>query len=52
MADAKNVPTKQEPPKKLEQRAQVQKFLGRAKRKPETQAEFFYNVKVIVGVIP
>src|SRR5262245_15560962 len=36
---------KHEPPKELESKAAVQKFLGRAKRTPSDQAEYFYNVK-------
>ena len=48
MADAPKPDAKQgkyEPPKELEQRAAVQKFVGRAKRQPVEQAEYFYNVK-------
>ncbi len=38
-------PAKHEPPKELESRAAVQKFMGRAKRTPVDQAEYFYSVK-------
>ncbi len=37
---------KYEPPKELDAKASVQKFLGRAKRQPVEQAEYFYSVKV------
>src|SRR5438552_13231720 len=36
---------KYEPPKELESKAAVQKFMGRPKRQPVEQAEYFYNVK-------
>jgi cytochrome c551/c552 len=36
---------KYEPPKELEPKAAVQKFMGRPKRQPAEQAEYFYNVK-------
>jgi cbb3-type cytochrome oxidase cytochrome c subunit len=36
---------KYEPPKELEQKAAVQKFMGRPKRQPVEQAEFFYNIR-------
>jgi cytochrome c551/c552 len=48
MADAAKPeaqPAKHEPPKELESKAAVQKFLGRAKRTPSDQAEYFYDVK-------
>lgn len=48
MADAAkpDAPAKYEPPRELEGKAQVQKFMGRPKRTPADQAEYFYNVKV------
>lgn len=41
---AKPAPPKYEPPKELEQKAAVQKFMGRSKRTPFDQAEYFYSV--------
>ena len=38
-----SAPPQAEPPKELPQRAAVQKFMGRAKRTPFDQAEYFYG---------
>jgi mono/diheme cytochrome c family protein len=48
MADAAKPeakPAKYEPPKELDAKASVQKFMGRAKRQPVDQAEYFYNLR-------
>jgi len=45
MADAKPAAEKHEPPRELPYGAQTQKTLGKAKRSPDDQAEYFYNIR-------
>ena len=47
MADAPKPVVKHEPPKDLPLQAQTQKYQGRAKRTPDDQAAYFYNLRAM-----